>query len=141
MRAILGYGKWKWKPSPRKENCLEAIGERLKNAEDKKWEQNIGDTVASLYLVVADDILSSISELQLAKEIWDTLTNLYKSLHNNLKKKNSTLWMSKSTSVTEYINTLETLFSTISYEGSNESKQNRLRSHGKKKVKCYHCGK
>ena len=87
MRAILGYGKWKWKPSPRKENCLEAIGERLKNAEDKKWEQNIGDTVASLYLVVADDILSSISELQLAKEIWDTLTNLYKSLHNNLKKK------------------------------------------------------
>ena len=25
--------------------------------------------------------------------------------------------------------------------GSNESKQNRLRSHGKKKVKCYHCGK
>ena len=77
-----------------------------------------GDVIASLHLAVADNILSSILKLQSAKEIWDTFTKLYeaKSLYNKifLKRKLYTLRMSKSTSVTEHINTLKTLFSQLS---------------------------
>ena len=64
-----GLWKMKMKAIPRKENCLETISERLENVEDKKWEQMDGNVVANLHLVVANNILSSISELQLTKEI------------------------------------------------------------------------
>ena len=47
----------------RKENCLEANGERLENVKDKKWEQMDGDVVYSLYLTVVDNIISNISKL------------------------------------------------------------------------------
>ena len=66
------FGLWKMKMNAilRKENCLEAIGENLKNVEN-------------------------ISKLQLTKEICDTLTKLYeaKLLHNKifLKRKLYTL--------------------------------------------------
>ena len=66
------FGLWKMKMKVvlRKENCLEAIGENLKNVEN-------------------------ISKLQLTKEICDTLTKLYeaKLLHNKifLKRKLYTL--------------------------------------------------
>ena len=65
------FGMWKMKMKAilRKENCLETISERLENVEDKKWEQMDGNVVANLHLVVANSILSSISELQLTKEI------------------------------------------------------------------------
>ena len=52
----------------RKENCLEANGERLEKVKDKKWEQMDGDVVSSLHLTV-DNILSSILDLQLKKEV------------------------------------------------------------------------
>ena len=52
----------------KKENCLEAIGERRENIEDRKWEQIDEDVVSSLYLVVADNILSNILKLQLRKK-------------------------------------------------------------------------
>ena len=69
-----------------KKYFLEAICDRLENVEDKKWEQMDEDIVSSLHLVVVDNILSNISELQLIKEIWDTLTKLYevKSLHKKI---------------------------------------------------------
>ena len=77
-----------------------------------------GNVIAILYLAITDNILSSILKLQSAKEIWDTFTNLYeaKSLHNKifLKSKLYALWMLESTSVTEHINTLKTLFSQLS---------------------------
>ena len=114
------FGLWKMKMKAilRKENCLETISERLENVEDKKWEQMDGNVVANLHLVVANSILSSISELQSTKEIWDTLTNLYdaKLLHNKifLKRKLYALQMLESTLVIEHISTLKTLFSQLS---------------------------
>ena len=79
----------------KKENCLEAIGERRENVEDRKWEQMDEDVVSSLYLVVVDNILSNILKLQLRNFFWDNLTKLYetKSLHNKifLKKRLYTL--------------------------------------------------
>ena len=53
--------KMKMKGILRKENCLEAIGERPENVEDKKWEQMDGDVIVSIYLAIAYNILSSIS--------------------------------------------------------------------------------
>ena len=55
--------KMKMKANLRKKSCLEAIGERPKNVEDKKWEQMDGDTITSLHLAVVDNILSNILEL------------------------------------------------------------------------------
>ena len=91
------FGLWKMKMKVilNKENCLEAIGERRENVEDRKWEQMDEDVVSSLYLVVVDNILSNILKLQLRNFFWDTLTKLYetKSLHNKifLKKRLYTL--------------------------------------------------
>ena len=69
MGAILGCGKWKWKSSLRNEYCLEAVGKRLENVEDKEWEQMDADVVSSLHLAITDNILSSISELQSTKDL------------------------------------------------------------------------
>ena len=111
--------KMKIKAILRKENCLEAIGERPDEISDsKKWEKMDGDAIANLHLALADEILSSVAEMETAKEIWDTLTNLYeaKSLHNKifLKRRLYTLRMAESTSMTDHINTLKTLFSQLS---------------------------
>ena len=79
------------------------------------------NAIANLHLALADVVLSSIEEKKKAKEIWDHLTKLYeaKSLHNKifLKRKLYTLRMSESTSVTEHINTLKTLFSQLTLFG------------------------
>ncbi|GAA0185588.1 hypothetical protein LIER_32876 [Lithospermum erythrorhizon] len=76
-----------------------------------------GNAIANIHLALTDKILSSIEEKKSAKEIWDHLTKLYeaKSLHNKifLKRKLYTLRMSESTSMTEHINTLNTLFSQL----------------------------
>ena len=62
---------------------------------------------------MADSVLSSVAEKKTAREIWDVLNKLYevKSLHTRifLKRKLYTLRMSESTSVTDHINTLNTL--------------------------------
>ncbi|KAL4291509.1 hypothetical protein GQ457_14G011390 [Hibiscus cannabinus] len=75
------------------------------------------NAIADLHLALADEVLSSIEEKKTAKEIWDHLTKLYeaKSLHNKifLKRKLYSLRMSESTSVTEHLNTLNTLFSQL----------------------------
>ncbi|KAE8698554.1 hypothetical protein F3Y22_tig00110597pilonHSYRG00393 [Hibiscus syriacus] len=66
---------------------------------------------------LADEVLSSIEEKKTTKEIWDHLTKLYEviSLHNKifLKRKLYTLRMPESTSMTEHLNTLNTLFSQL----------------------------
>ncbi|PON73396.1 hypothetical protein PanWU01x14_059000 [Parasponia andersonii] len=100
----------------RKDNFLAAIGERpAEITDDKTWDEMDSNTVANLYLALADRILSSIEEKKSAKEIWDTLTKLYqaKSLHNKifLKRRLYTLRMAELTTVTDHINTLNTLFS------------------------------
>ena len=93
---------------------LAAIDKRPEGITDAKWEETNGNAVANLHLAVADEVLSSIAEKKSAKEIWDTLTKLseVKSLHTKifLKRKLYTLRMVKSTSVTDHINTLNTLF-------------------------------
>ncbi|GKA17439.1 hypothetical protein Tco_0697276 [Tanacetum coccineum] len=64
-----------------------------------------------------DGVLSSIEEKKSAKEIWDHLARLYeaRSLHNKnfLKRKLYALRMTESTSVTEHVNNLNTLFSQL----------------------------
>ncbi|PON55894.1 hypothetical protein PanWU01x14_184660, partial [Parasponia andersonii] len=100
----------------RKDNCLAAIGERpAEITDDKRWDEMDSNVVANLYLALANGVLSSIEEKKSAKEIWDTLTKLYqaKSLHNKifLKRRLYTLWMAELTTVTDHINTLNTLFS------------------------------
>ncbi|KAE8673431.1 hypothetical protein F3Y22_tig00111783pilonHSYRG00232 [Hibiscus syriacus] len=76
-----------------------------------------GNAMTNFHLALADEVLSSIEEKKTVKEIWDHLTKLYEatSLHNKifLKRKLYTLRMLESTSVTEHLNTLNTLFSQL----------------------------
>ena len=113
------FSLWKLKIKAilRKDNCLAAIGERTEEITQEKWNEMDGNAIANIHLALADEILSSIEEKRTAKEIWDHLTKLYeaKSLHNKifLKRKLYTLRMSESSSITEHINTLNTLFSQL----------------------------
>ena len=70
----------------RKDNCLATIDKRLKGITDAKWEETDSNDVANLHLAFADEVLSSFVEKKSAKEIWDTLTKLYKvkSLHTKI---------------------------------------------------------
>nr|GEV53445.1 putative ribonuclease H-like domain-containing protein [Tanacetum cinerariifolium] len=68
-----------------KDNCLAVIGERLAEVtDDSKWEEMDGNTIANLHLALADGVLK-----------------LY------------ALRITKSTSVTEHVNNLNTLFSQL----------------------------
>ena len=105
-----------------KDSYLAAISERPTTfTDDNKWNEMDENAIANLYLALADEILSSIEEKKTTKEIWDHLTKLYeaKSLHNKifLKRKFYTLRMSESTSVTEHLNVLNTLFSQLTSLG------------------------
>ncbi|KAE8715738.1 hypothetical protein F3Y22_tig00110160pilonHSYRG00308 [Hibiscus syriacus] len=110
--------KLKMKAIMRKDGCLAAISERpMDFIDDNKWNEMDGNDMANFYLALEDEVLSSIEEKKTAKEIWDHLTKLYEatSLHNKifLKRKLYTLRISESTSVTEHLNTLNTLFSQL----------------------------
>ncbi|KAE8694615.1 putative pentatricopeptide repeat-containing protein [Hibiscus syriacus] len=102
----------------RKDGCLATISERpVDFTDDNKWIEMDGNAMTNFHLALADEVLSSIEENKTTKEIWDHLTKLYEvtSLHNKifLKRKLYTLRMSESTSVTEHLNTLNTLFSQL----------------------------
>ncbi|KAL0561700.1 hypothetical protein IC582_002140 [Cucumis melo] len=106
----------------RKDNCLEAIDKGpAEITDDNKWNEMDGNAMENIHLALADNVLSSIKEKKISKEIWDHLTKLYetKSLHNKifLKRKLYTLRMSESTSMTEHMNTLNTLFSQLTLLG------------------------
>nr|GEU54557.1 Gag-Pol polyprotein [Tanacetum cinerariifolium] len=110
--------KLKMKAILRKDKCLAAIGERpAKVTDDSKWDKMDGNAVANLYLTLTDGVLSSMKEKKSAKEIWDHLAQLYeaRTLHNKifLKRKLYALHMTESTSVTEHVNNLNTLFSQL----------------------------
>ncbi|KAA0061179.1 Gag-Pol [Cucumis melo var. makuwa] len=110
--------KLKMKVVLRKDNCLEVVDKRpAEIIDDSKWNEMDGNATANIHLALADNVLSSIEEKKTAKEIWDHLTKLYKakSLHNKifLKRKLYTLRMSESTSMTEHMNILNTLFSQL----------------------------
>ncbi|KAE8707674.1 hypothetical protein F3Y22_tig00110377pilonHSYRG00029 [Hibiscus syriacus] len=110
--------KLKMKAILRKDGCLAAINERpVDFIDDIKWNEMDGNAMANFHLALADEVLSSIEEKKTAKEIWDHLIKLYEatSLHNKifLKRKLYTLRMPESTSVTEHLNTLNTLFSQL----------------------------
>ncbi|GKC61061.1 gag-pol polyprotein, partial [Tanacetum coccineum] len=102
----------------RKDKCLAAIGERpAEVTDDSKWDEMDGNAIANLHLALADGVLSSIEEKKNAKEIWDHLARLYeaRSLHNKffLKRKLYVIRMTESTSMTEHVNNLNTLFSQL----------------------------
>ncbi|GJU28472.1 retrovirus-related pol polyprotein from transposon TNT 1-94 [Tanacetum coccineum] len=102
----------------RKDKCLAAIGERSAEVtDDSKWDEMDGNAIANLHLALADGVLSSIEEKKSAKDIWDHLARLYeaRSLYNKifLKRKLYALRMTESTSVTEHVNNLNTLFSQL----------------------------
>lgn len=109
--------KLKMKAILRKDKCLAAIGERPAEVTDDKWDEMDGNAIANLHLALADGVLSSIEEKKTAKDIWDHLARLYeaRSLHNKifLKRKLYALRMTESTSVTEHVNNLNTLFSQL----------------------------
>ncbi|GJV92215.1 gag-pol polyprotein [Tanacetum coccineum] len=114
------FSLWKLKMEAilRKDKCLAAIGERpAEVTDDSKWDEMDGNAIANLHLALADGVLSSIEEKKSAKEIWDHLARLYeaRSLHNKkfLKRKLYALRMIESTSVTEHVNNLNTLFSQL----------------------------
>ena len=114
--------KLKMKAILRKDNCLAAISKRPEEfTYDNKQNEMDENAVADLHLALADEILSSVKEKKSSKEIQDQPTRLYevKSIHNKifLKRKLYTLWMVESTSVTEHINTLNTLFSQLTSLG------------------------
>jgi hypothetical protein len=100
----------------KKDNCLFAIGDRPTEITDNvKWNEMDDNAIAYIHLALADEVLSSVAEKKTANEIWDTLIKLYesKSLHNKifLKRRLYTLRMTKTTLVTDHINTIRTLFS------------------------------
>ncbi|KNA08435.1 hypothetical protein SOVF_162690, partial [Spinacia oleracea] len=108
----------------RKDNCLAANEERPTEITDNvKWNEMDGNAISNLHLALADGVLSSVAEKKTAKEIWNTLTKLYeaKSLHNKifLKRRLYTLRMMEETSMTDHINTLNTLFSQLTTMGHN----------------------
>ncbi|GJX47496.1 gag-pol polyprotein [Tanacetum coccineum] len=110
--------KLKMKAILRKDKCLAAIGERpAEVTDDSKWDEMDRNAIANLHLALADGVLSSIEEKKTAKDIWDHLARLYeaRSLHNKifLKRKLYALRMMESTSVTEHVNNLNTLFSQL----------------------------
>nr|GEW83047.1 Gag-Pol polyprotein [Tanacetum cinerariifolium] len=110
--------KLKMKDILRKDKCLAAIGERpAEVTDDSKWDEIDGNAIANLHLALPDGVLSSIEEKKTAKDIWDHLAQLYeaRSLHNKifLKRKLYALRMTESTSVTEHVNNLNTLFSQL----------------------------
>ena len=113
------FSLWKLKIKAflRKENCLAAIEGKPTGIIDEKSKEMDDNAVAKLHLTLADSVLSSVAEKQMAKEIWDILVKLYevKSLHNRifLKRRLYTLRMSESTSVTDHINNLNTLFAQL----------------------------
>ncbi|KAH9769282.1 hypothetical protein KPL71_011940 [Citrus sinensis] len=119
----------KMKAVLRKNNCLAAIGERPMEITDDKWNEVDGNAISDLHLALADGVLSSVTEKNTAKEIWDALTKLYeaKSLHNKifLKRKLYTLRMVESTMVTDHINTLKILFSQLTTLGHNIEENER----------------
>nr|GEW52879.1 Gag-Pol polyprotein [Tanacetum cinerariifolium] len=104
----------------RKDKCLAAITERpAEVTDDSKWDEMDGNAIANLHLALADGVLSSNEEKKTAKDIWDHLARLYeaRSLHNKifLKRKLYALRMTESTSVTEHVNNLNTLFSQLTF--------------------------
>ncbi|KAE8704116.1 hypothetical protein F3Y22_tig00110461pilonHSYRG00160 [Hibiscus syriacus] len=111
---------WKLKMNVilRKDGYLAAISERpVDFTDDNKWIEMDGNAMSNFHLALAYEVLSSIEEKKITKEIWDHLTKLYEatSLHSKifLKRKLYTLRMSESTSLTEHLNTLNTLFSQL----------------------------
>ncbi|KAE8698977.1 Agamous-like MADS-box protein AGL9-like protein [Hibiscus syriacus] len=117
---VRNFSLWKlnMKTILRKDGCLVAINERpVDFTNDNKWIEMDKNAMANFHLALADKVLSSIEEKKTANEIWDHLTKLYEatSLHNKifLKRKLYTLRMLESTSVTEHLNTLNTLFSQL----------------------------
>ena len=66
----------KMKAVLRKNNCLAAIGERLMEITDDKCNEINGNVISNLYLALADGVLFSMTEKNIAKEIWDTLTKI-----------------------------------------------------------------
>ena len=119
------FSLWKFKIRAilRKDNCLDAIEGRPTDITDEKWKEMDANAIANLHLAMADSVLSSVVEKKTAKEIWDALVKLYevKSLHNRifLKRKLYTLRMSESTSVTDHINNLNTLFAQLTASDFN----------------------
>ena len=110
--------KMKMKVVLRKNNCLATIGERsMEMTDDVKWNEMDGNAIADLHMVLANKVLSSVAEKKTAKEIRNTLIKLYeaKSLYNKifLKRRLYTLRIVESTSTTDHINTLKTLFSQL----------------------------
>ncbi|GJS42643.1 gag-pol polyprotein [Tanacetum coccineum] len=102
----------------RNDKGLAAIGERpAEVTDDSKWDEMDGNAIANLHVALADGVLSSIEEKKSAKEIWDHLARLYeaRSIHNKkiLKRRLYALRMTESTSVTEHVNNLNTLFSQL----------------------------
>ena len=53
----------------RKNNCLEAIGERPTRIINDKWNEMDGNAIADLYLALANGVLSSVAEKKIAKGI------------------------------------------------------------------------
>ena len=54
--------KMKMKAVLRKNNCLAAIGERLMEITDDKWNEIDGNAISVLHLVLAEGVLSNVAE-------------------------------------------------------------------------------
>jgi len=71
----------------KKDNCLAAIRDRpAEITNGAKWNEMDDNVIANIHLTLVDEVLASVAEKKIAKEIWDTLTKLYesKSLHNKI---------------------------------------------------------
>ncbi|GKD47751.1 gag-pol polyprotein [Tanacetum coccineum] len=127
----LSLWKLKMKAILTKDKCLAAIGERpVEVTDDNKWDEVDENAIANLHLALADGVLSSIEEKKTAKDIWDHLAQLneVRSLHNKNfpKRKLYALRMTESTSVTEHVNNLNTLFSQLTSLSCKIDSQERV---------------
>jgi hypothetical protein len=126
------FSLWKMriKTILRKDNCLAAIGDRpAKITDNAKWNEMDDNAIANIHLALADEVISSVAEKKIAKEIWETLTKLYesKSLHNKifLKRRLYTIRMAETMAVTDHINTIRTLFSQLTTLGQQIEESER----------------
>ena len=101
-------------------NCLKAIILRPEKITGDKWNEWTAMQLL-IYTWHSDGVLYTVAEEKTVKSIWDTFTKLYetKSLHNKifLKRRLYTLRMGETTTATDHISTLKTLFSQLTMFG------------------------
>ncbi|KAE8714062.1 hypothetical protein F3Y22_tig00110201pilonHSYRG00172 [Hibiscus syriacus] len=129
----------------RKDGCLAVISERpVDFTDNNKWIEMDGNAMANFHLALADEVLSSIEEKKITKEIWDHLTKLIYFSDGILKYTEPDSYDQLIINLTNS-NVTSLVFDDVAAavlqeENWRKNKEDR-QSRSKKNLKCYNCGK